>query len=1281
MLFRVESFIFSDLLGMEPEYGKKGIFRGKILQRDSKGSDKLCMVLHILYVLAAIFIFTGCSLDANLEDLTSRNQLFIVLDESNKAINSSNIRSYAIKGSCQHVGEPVQITLEGRGTYEGICDASKTFEVVLDLDGLSEGEIQMTVSQNETELKRTSLDTKTVLVDLTPPTVTVNAPDNADNYPASSLRANYPITGACSDALNLVKVVTSLPSEHFLVCSALHQWELRMDLSAQTASSIDFYIQHFDTAGNISETKSVTIRYPQWQKISPDVTSTGYPAVRQIAQYGDSGRVLLSSPLRNDDMVDLGLVNFDGTGLTRINPMSGQWGLDQTSAITPVPKHSRALYVRFTIGRVQLKELHSVKIDGSGDRVLMGPTSVNPTGGVTTYALTPDQNTVIAIGDVGPTDNEFNLYAINVLTGAQTKLNGAMVAGGDVREFRISPDGSTVVFRMDKDIDEAINLYAVNVNGTNLRRLGPAMATNEAVQSDYIISADSKWVVYRENKTFNNVGMALGAVSLVTGEVIDVSATSFNGVSAMAEISPNSRYVAYRIDRGMATCLEMWVYDLQARTDNRVTVPCTATTMDVGSFVWSPDSSKIAFTQAISSYRFDLHIANPDGTGLLRLSTTTVVRNGGHQGIEKNTINFTGNGQKIIWQADVSGISPPAVGEMKYDLLAINADGSGTPVLLTPQAQASVVRNYPVLEVSPSGDRVAYIADLEVDGKYEMYISAVDGSSNRRLSPVISNLDGDVLTGNLQYFFDWDRSTVMMLADDNIEAVNGLYRASLNLAVSSSVKINMPLIRSGDYFFVPPPASGTKVAFRGNPEVDAEMHLYASDPNGSNLVRVTKAYPAGGGKLTTFAFTDDGTKIIYLADQDTSGLQELYVGNSNGAAPVKVSVPITNPNGAITAFKFNEATQKLYYIGDITVDTIPEIHRVNLDGTGAVKITPDFAHPVIYTDWDVAPDGSYIVVRWDYDIDAKWEIGKVAVDGSGTVTRINSVIAAGYDLASFVISPDSQWVCYWGITSVSGVYDVKVASAANPAGVNYMAAQGVDPTRMGSGCRFSEDSEYAVIPGDFVTNGRTSLKTFRLSDQVQFDINPGLPATSHTSLYQTLTEGANKRLITLSESSPDIYELYSMNLDGSDIRKISQNPIAGGQVNANNGTSVKFLNDANKTIVYTGLIETVGKWDLFAVKWDGTESRKLVTLNSFADIYDTFVLELADRVFFRADNDKDGVLSLYSVKGDGTGLKNHMPGLQGNTGVWNSVMATSNRVLFTSDAYNSQVLEVFMDSF
>lgn len=1234
----------------------------------------------IPYVLILVML-SGCSLDANLEDLSSRNQLFLVLDDANKAINSSNIRSYPIKGQCQHVGEPVQIEIEGRGTFEALCEATKTFELIVDLEGLGEGSIQLTVSQNEVEIKKTSLDSKTIVVDLTPPTVTVNAPDSADNYVASSLRANYPITGACSDALNLVKIATSLPSEHFAVCSSLHQWELRMDLSAQTASSIDFYVQHFDTAGNISETKSVSIRYPQWQRISPDVTSTGYPAVRLMTRYGDSGRILLTSPLRNDDLVDLGIVNYDGTGLMRLNPMSGQWALDAGAAIIPVPKHNRALYVRHVMGRVQLKELHSVKLDGSGDRVLIGPTAGNPVGGVTTYALTPDENTVVAMGDISTTDNEFNLYAINVVNGAQTKLNGTMVAGGDVRDFKISADSSTVVFRMDKDVDEAINLYAVNINGTNLRRLSPAMAAGQAVQADYTISPDSKWVVYRENKTFSTGGMALAVASLVTGEVIDLTGSTFNGMTMIGLFSPNSRYVAYRTDRAMATCLELYVYDLQARTDSRVTVPCSATTMDLGSFVWSGDSTKIAFSQSLVSTRFDLHVANPDGSNVVRLTTATVTRNGLYQGYNDTAMIFTPDGQKVIYQADMSGITPAVTGEMKFDLYSTKADGTGSPVKLTTQSVPSVIRNYQALQVSPQGDRVAYISDMEVDGKYEMYLSAVDGSSTRKLSPPISNIEGDVLAGNLQYFFDWGRNTVLMLSDDTIDLVYGLYKSSLSLVASAPVKINMPVIRSGDFAGGMPSADGSKFLFRGNPDVDAEMHLYATEANGSNLQRVTKDYVSGGGKLAQFVFAANGAKVIYIADQDTAGVPELYVGDTNGAAPLKVSVPITNPNGAITAVKFNEATQKIYYIGDVTVDSQPDMYSVNLDGTDSKKLTPSYAHNVAFSLWDVAPDGSYVVVRWDYRVNEQFEVDRLAVDGSGTVTKLNTNISGALDLVNFVISPDSQWVCYWGETAVDNRNDAKVVSVANPTGVNYMAVQGVDTTRMVSNCQFSEDSEYVVVAGDFVTDARTTLRTFRIADQTSFDMNSTLPATSHTSLYQTLLEGANRRLIALSESSPEIYELYSMNLDGSDLRKISQTPYPGGQVNANYGTAVKFLNDANKTIVYTGLIETTGKWDLYAVKWDGTESRKLISLNTYADIYDTFVWPSADRVFFRADQDRDGVLSLYSVKGDGTGLKNHMPGLQGFTGVWNSVAATANHVMFSSDAYNSQLLEMFVDSF
>lgn len=1231
------------------------------------------------YVLLICLLNSACSLDASLEDFRSTNRLHLNFDDSNKAVSSSNYRSYSVMGSCAHVGQEVQVQL---GSYTGntTCLSDKTFVISMDLDGITDGDYALVARQDETDAKKTSEDTETVTVDLTPPVVSVDPLDNRQNYSLSSLKADYPVGGDCSEPFHVVKVSTSLSQEYLAVCSASQKWQIKLDLSSETASSIDFYIQHFDAAGNISTTATANIAYPRWQKISPDITATGVPSVRIITQYGDSGRILMASPLRNDDLVDVGIVNFNNTGLTRINPLSGQWGIDTAKFLAAVPKHGRALYVRSTIGRAQLRELHSVKIDGTDDKVLMGPTPANPVGGVTNYTLAPNQDIVVALGDIESTDNEFNLYAINVLSGAQVKLNGALVNGGDVRDFLITPNGEEVIFRADKDTDEGVDLYAVKLDGTNLRKISPTMAAGKSVYAGYRISADSKWVTYRENQTYlSGSNTALSVVSLVSGEITNISATGTQGFVEIGAFSPNSKYLAYRIDRPFAGCYSLLVLNLETKAETQASPACSSNTNDLLSYAWSQDSLKLGFGMITNANYYDLFVANLDGSNSRQITTVAATRNGVNGGYKEDSIVFTPDNTRVVFIADLSGVAYASTNDMRFDLYSAKVDGSEPPVKLTTNSVATFAHDYPVIKISPNSDRVVFVSDLLVDARNEMFLAAVDGSSIRKISPAISIATGGVMFANQNYFIDWTRNLAVFQADTITDNVYGVYLASLSLSSPSLTSITMPQIISGD---VPAPiaaANGSKIIFRQNPTLDAEMHIYAADADGSNVLRMTKNFPSGAGTLRSFSVTADGAKVVYIADQDTTGKEELYISDTSIAStPLKLNAAITASGGNITQYKVIESANKIVYMGDLTTDSVMDIYVVNFDGTGNTKLTPAYSHTTTINQWDVTADGSAIVVRWDYRVATKIEVDMIPLTG-GAPIALNAAIGGAFDINGFSISKDSAWVCYWGYLTVARRNDVRLVNVATPA-TNYLVDVGIDTARMPTDCNFTPDSSYAIIKGDWATDGKTALKTFNISTQTLYPINASLDATANTSWSETLTEGSNKRLITLSESAPEVYEIYSSNFDGTDARKISKTPYAGGQVNANTLQAVRILDDTDRTIIYSGLIDTLGKWDLYAVKWDGTLQRKLVTLPSYADIYDFYVYTGSSRVFFRADAEKDGMLTLYSVNADGTALKNHMPGLSGNTGVWYTPVISTSHVFFLSDAYQNQLLELFVDS-
>jgi hypothetical protein len=84
-----------------------------------------------------------------------------------------------------------------------------------------------------------------------------------------------------------------------------------------------------------------------------------------------------------------------------------------------------------------------------------------PGGGVYHFRTTPNGTHVVYLADQ-ETDGVYELYRVPCAGGEPVKLNGPLVAGGDVMiEFQETPDGSHVIYRADLALDESVELYSV----------------------------------------------------------------------------------------------------------------------------------------------------------------------------------------------------------------------------------------------------------------------------------------------------------------------------------------------------------------------------------------------------------------------------------------------------------------------------------------------------------------------------------------------------------------------------------------------------------------------------------------------------------------------------------------------------------------------------------------------------------------------------------------------------------------------------------------------------
>src|SRR5262249_5962612 len=132
--------------------------------------------------------------------------------------------------------------------------------------------------------------------------------------------------------------------------------------------------------------------------------------------------------------------------------------------------------------------------DGSAAAVKLNPPLVAG-GDVTNYLADP---TIAVYRADARTDDVFELFATPVDgSGGTVRLSGALGAGGDVQEsFAISPDGLTVVYRADQDVDERYQIYRVPIDGSAAPvRLNDPLEPNSDVFG-FAIDPTSRHVLY-----------------------------------------------------------------------------------------------------------------------------------------------------------------------------------------------------------------------------------------------------------------------------------------------------------------------------------------------------------------------------------------------------------------------------------------------------------------------------------------------------------------------------------------------------------------------------------------------------------------------------------------------------------------------------------------------------------------------------------------------------------------------------------------------------------------
>ncbi len=275
-------------------------------------------------------------------------------------------------------------------------------------------------------------------------------------------------------------------------------------------------------------------------------------------------------------------------------------------------------------------------------------------GNVSTYGFqfSPDSSRVLYRADQ-TTDEVYEIFSVPSAGGAATKLNGALVANGDVYVygFQFSPDSSRVLYYADQTTDEVYEIFSVPSAGGAATKLNGALAANGDV-FDYGLqfSPDSSRVLYYADQTTDEVyeifsaPSAGGAATKLNGPLVANGNVSTSGLA----FSPDSSRVLYRADQTTDEVYEIFSAPSAGGAATKLNGALVANgNVSFYGFQFSPDSSRVLYLADQTTDEVSEIFLVPSAGGTATKLNGALVAGGGVNGAQ-----FSPDGSRVLYLAD-----------------------------------------------------------------------------------------------------------------------------------------------------------------------------------------------------------------------------------------------------------------------------------------------------------------------------------------------------------------------------------------------------------------------------------------------------------------------------------------------------------------------------------------------------------------------------------------------------------------------------------------------------
>ena len=520
----------------------------------------------------------------------------------------------------------------------------------------------------------------------------------------------------------------------------------------------------------------------------------------------------------------------------------------------------RTLLVRFNAG-LTLALLISLATSVFAAPVkLNGALPVN--GSVYDVHLSPEGSHILYYADQD-TQGVLELYIVPVGGGPSLKLNDAFVPGGTAHSIDVAftPDGSKVLYAAEQDTDDVVNLYVVPSIGGSALKLNGALDLSLS-PDDIVLSHDGSRVLYT---AYQGIGyQELFVVETGGGDPIKLNSPFPVGAGLGfndSQFSPDDSQVLFASDMETPDVEELFIVPVEGGTPLKLNGPLApGAGINSRDVQFTADGSHVLYRAQVTADVNELFLVPSAGGTPLKLNGSLIP--GGSVGSDYVQ---SPDGSDVLYIADQD-----TDGELE---LYITPLVGGTSLKLNGPLWPTGDVDDDGLQFSPDGNQVLFVAEVSGVSTQELFIVPRTGGTPIKLNGELVP-GGDIVATTRAIQFTEDGSHVFYVADQEVDGRFELY--VVPATGGTAAKLNGPLAQGGIVnSHLEQSPDGERLLYRAEQENDEIREIYIVPVLGGTPVKVSGSLAPGVQADGNFEFTPDGSRVIYKTF-DELGNGELY---------------------------------------------------------------------------------------------------------------------------------------------------------------------------------------------------------------------------------------------------------------------------------------------------------------------------------------------------------------------------------------------------------------------